>query len=172
MINEYLADPGHSSAHFNLENLVIPDVEGDFASLSGKFIYDPDHLDQCRIEAFIDVRSVTTGDALIDAQLKSVEFFHLAHYPQIKFISKSIEAFDKDVLKVYGDLTIKEITKEVVLNVERPDNTIKKKISLVASTLVNRVAFGLELSSILNVGEILVGDNIQITMDIKLTKKN
>ena len=169
MINVYTADTVKSSAHFNLKNIMIPDVQGDFTKLSGKFIYDPSNLDQSLIEAHIDVNTISTGDDFKDKKLKSAEFFDTEKYPEIKFISKKIEIHDEDVLKVSGDLTVKNITKEVVLNVERPEST-NKHLSLAASTIVNRGLFGLELSSILEVGEMLVGDDIHITMDITLHK--
>jgi polyisoprenoid-binding protein YceI len=170
MINEYVADPNHSTAQFNLKNLMIPDVSGEFATLSGNFIYDPQNLDKSLIEAFIDVNSVTTGDEHRDAQLKDKEFFNSEKFPTIKFISKHIEEYDSDVLKVCGYLTIKNITKEVILNVEKPESDFKH-MSLAASTLVNREEFGLDVGAILEVGEMLVGDNIQIIMDITLNKK-
>ena len=151
--------------------MVIPDVEGDFSSLSGSFIFDPDNLSACRIEAFIDVKSIDSGSDTRNDLLKAKEFFHVEKYPQIKFNSKKFEIYDEDVLKVTGDLTVKNITKEVVLNVERPDEEIKqKRISLAASTIVNRDEFKLDLGSVLEIGEALVGDNIQITMDIQLIK--
>lgn len=169
MINVYAADTSKSLAHFNLKNLMIPDVEGDFTNLSGKFIYDPQNLNQSRIEAHIDVSTISTGDELRDGHLKGPLFFDTQKYPEIKFISKKIEEYDADVLKVCGDLTVKNITKEVVLNVERPEAT-SKHLSLAASTVVNREEFGLELGSVLEVGELLLGDDIQITMDITLHK--
>lgn len=169
MINVYNADPTKSSAHFNLKNLMIPDVDGEFKSLSGKFIYDPENLANGLIEAIIDVNSVSTGDESRDSQLKDLGFFNADTYPTIKFYSKKIEEFDEDVLKVCGDLTIKNITKEVILNVEKPTSE-KKHLSLTATTLVNREEFRLEVGAILEVGEMLVGDNIQIIMDITLIK--
>lgn len=75
-------------------------------------------------------------------------------------------------LQVLGDLTIKDITKNIVLNVERPDSALPKNLSLVASTLINRNDFKLDLGFILEVGEILLSDTIQIIMDIKLIKEN
>lgn len=171
MINVYTADPIKSSAHFNLKNLMIPDVEGNFTNLSGKFIYDPENLSDGLIEAHIDAKTISTGDDLKDTKLRSAEFFNTDKYPEILFISKKIEVYDADVLKVCGDLTVKNITKEVVLNVERPESS-SKHLTLAASTVINREEFGLELGSVLEVGELLVGDDIQITMDITLHKSN
>lgn len=171
MINSYKANPDQSTAHFTLHNVLIPDVEGDFECLRGKFIYDPENLRNSLIEAYIDVKTISTGKESRDSQFKSAEFFNVTKYPTIEFHSKKFEEHDEDVLKVTGDLTVKNITKEVILNVERPANTNQKQMSIAASTIVNRDEFGLALGKILEVGEVLVGDNIQITMDIQLTKQ-
>lgn len=172
MINSYKANPDKSSAHFKLHNILIPDVEGDFECLRGRFIYDPEDLKSSVIEAYIDVTTISTGYASRDSQFKGEEFFNVKKYPTIVFHSKKFEIQNnEDVLKVSGNLTVKHITKEVVLNVERPDNTNKRQMSIAASTIINRDEFGLALGKILEVGEVLVGDNIQITMDIQLTKE-
>ena len=171
MIHEYKANPEKSTAHFKLNNTLIPDVEGDFECLRGKFIYDPEDLKSSVIEAYIDVKTISTGKDSRDSQLKGEDFFDVSHYPTIAFHSKKFEVFDNDVLKVSGDLTLKDITKEAVLNVEKPHNTNKRQMSIAASTIINRDEFGLALGKILEVGEVLVGDNIQITMDIQLTKE-
>lgn len=171
MIHQYKANPEKSTAHFKLHNTLIPDVEGDFECLRGKFIYDPEDLKSSVIEAYIDVKTISTGKEGRDNQFKGEEFFNVKRYPTIVFHSKKFEVHDNDVLKVLGNLTVKHITKEVVLNVERPDNTNKRQLSLAASTIIKRDEFGLALGKILEVGEVLVGDNIQITMDIQLTKQ-
>ncbi len=172
MINTFKADPKESCAHFNLKNMVIPDVEGYFSSLSGSFTFDPDNLSVCRIEAYIDVSSVDSGSDSRDELLKGEEFFNAQKYPLIEFHSKEFRIHDEDVLKVRGDLTVKDITKEVVLNVERPDGLKKKRISIAASTLVNRDEFKLDLGSVLEIGEALIGENIQMTMEIELIKQS
>lgn len=171
MLNSYKANPDKSSAHFTLHNMLIPDVEGDFECLRGKFIYDPENADKGLIEAYIDVKTISTGSPSRDKKLKGQEFFNATEYPTIEFHSRKFESFDEDVLKVTGDLTVKHITREVILNVEKPANTNKKQMSIAASTVINRDEFGLALGKILEVGEMLVGDNIQITMDIQLTKE-
>jgi polyisoprenoid-binding protein YceI len=171
MMNIYNADSNHSSAHFNLNNLIIPDIVGDFPHLSGKFIYDPDDLGKSFIEARIDVKSVTTGDIHRDDQLKGRNFFYADIYPDIVFVSKRIELLDEDVLKVSGNLTVKNITKEVILNVERPEKTQDKILNLAASTVINREDFKLELGPILEIGEALVANSIRITMKIELVKE-
>ncbi|MEA9357419.1 YceI family protein [Bacteriovorax sp. PP10] len=170
MIHSYKANPDKSTAHFKLHNILIPDVEGDFECLRGKFIYDPENLKSSVIEAYIDVKTISTGKESRDSQFKGEEFFNAKKYPTIVFHSLKFEIQD-DLLKVLGNLTVKHITKEVVLNVERPDNIHKRQMSLAASTIINRDEFGLALGRILEVGEVLVGDNIQITMDIQLTKE-
>lgn len=172
MIHSYKANPDKSTAHFKLHNTLIPDVEGDFECLRGKFIYDPKNLDKALIEAYIDVKTISTGKESRDSQFKGEDFFNVKKFPTIEFHSRKFEVQDEDVLKVTGDLTVKNITKEVVLNVERPEGHEARHMNLAASTIVNRDEFGLALGKILEVGEVLVGNNIQITMDIQLTKES
>jgi polyisoprenoid-binding protein YceI len=162
MIHSYQANPDKSTAHFKLHNTLIPDVEGDFECLRGKFVYDPENLDKSLIEAYIDVNTISTGKESRDAQFKAEDFFNVEQFPTIEFHSRKLELLDEDVLKVHGHLTVKNITKEVILNVERPMSTEKKQMSIMASTIINRDEFGLALGKILEVGEVLVGDNIQI----------
>jgi len=171
MINTYKADPNQSSAHFILKNFVIPDIEGDFECLSGKFIYDPGNLSHAKIEASIAVKTMHTGNEVRDSQLKGKEFFNIKKYPFIKFVSKDFSIQDADVLKVRGDLTVKGITREIILNVERPADTKEPELNLAASTIINREEFKLDLGDILEIGEPLIGENIQMTMNIQLIKE-
>lgn len=172
MINTFKANPKESSAHFNLKNMVIPDVKGHFSSVSGTFSYDPEKIENGLIEACIDVKTVDTGSELTNEKLKSAEFFDVKKYPLIKFLSNKIEIYDEEMLKVTGNLTVKDVTKEVILNVEKPDELGSKKLNVVASTLINREEFNLDLGNVLEVTEMLMGDNIQIIMDIELIKQN
>ncbi len=170
MINVYKAIPDQSNAHFTLENSIIPDISGEFSCLSGTFTYDADHLDKSSIEAFIDVKTIDTGNTLRDEGLKSENVFNVKKFPTIKFISKSFRDTEKGILEVVGNLTVKNITKEAILLVEKPESD-KKEITITANTVINREKFKLELGSILDIGEIIVGDEIQFDMDIQLIKQ-
>ncbi|MBC7711893.1 MAG: YceI family protein [Rhizobacter sp.] len=172
MISEYKANPDQSSAHFLLKNSLIPDIKGEFSCLSGSFTFDSDHLEKSHIEAYIDVKTIDTGDSTRDNYFKSEDFFNIKKFPTIKFISQEFKDNGQGLLEVTGDLTVKNITKKALLKVEKPDNTEKTKIGITASTFINREKFKLELGSILEAGEVLIGDDIQFEMDIQLIKQS
>lgn len=171
MINVYKANPDQSNAYFQLKNSIIPDITGEFSCLSGSFTFDSDHLEKSRIEAYIDVKTINTGDSTRDTYFKSEDFFNIQKHPTIKFISSEFKDDGNGTLIVSGELTVKGITKKAVLEVEKPDDTNQKKLGLSASTVINRDKFKLELGSIMEVGEALIGDDIQFDMNIQLIKQ-
>jgi len=112
MLNTYLIDPSHSTASFSIKHMMIAKVRGGFEKLSGKLEYDPQDLSKAKVEANIDISSISTRDTKRDEQLKSADFFDALKYPTITFTSKKFKK-DGDELKITGDLTIHGVTKKV-----------------------------------------------------------
>ena len=115
---EYQIDPVHSSAHFSVRHLMISNVRGEFAKVTGTVIYDPKNLKASSVEATIDATSINTHEPKRDDHLKSPDFFDVAKFPTLTFKSKRVEKAGKGKLRVRGDLTIRGVTREVVLEVE------------------------------------------------------
>ena len=113
-------DPLHSGAHFSVRHMMISTVRGEFTGVTGSVTYDPKDPARDSVEATIDCATVNTGVAKRDAQLKTADFFDIAHDPTMKFKSKRVEKAGDGKLKVTGDLTINATTQEVVLDVDGP----------------------------------------------------
>lgn len=163
-------DPNHTSAQFSVRHLGVSTVRGAFTKVSGTVQYDPSNLSKTSIQASIDASSVDTRVEMRDNDLRSPNFFDVAKYPTITFQSRKVEAAGPGKLKVTGDLTIHGVTKEAVLDVDGPSAPMKdpwgnQRIGASATTKVNRLDFGVAGA------KGVVGDDINITLDIEMTKK-
>lgn len=172
---EYQIDPVHSSAHFSVRHLMVSNVRGEFAKVTGKVVYDPKNLKASSVEATIDTTSINTHEPKRDDHLKSPDFFDVAKFPTLTFKSKRVEKGGKGKLRVTGDLTIRGVTREVVLDVEGPMPEVKMgpnlKSGASASTTVNRKDFGLVWNRALESGGVVVGDEVKITLEIEMGRK-
>src|SRR5580698_5529799 len=168
-------DPLHSAAHFSVRHLMISTVRGDFAGVTGSVTYDPKDVARDTVEATIDCSTVNTGVAKRDAQLKTADFFDVAHYPTMKFKSRRVEKAGDGKLKVTGDLTINATTQEVVLDVDGPTASIRdphgnEKVGLEASTQISRKKFGITWNEAMEAGGVAVADEVSISLDLELIK--
>ncbi len=162
-------DPNHTASQFAVRHLGISTVRGQFNKTNGTVIYDPKDPSKTVIAVTIDAASVDTRIEARDRDLRSPNFFEVEKYPTITFKSKRVEAAGPGKLKVTGDLTIKGVSKEVVLDVEGPTDPIKDPrgnlhMGAAATTRINRKDFGV------NGNPTAVGDDIQITLDVELVK--
>ncbi len=168
-------DPAHSAAHFSVRHLGISNVRGDFTKISGAVQLDDQDITKSTVEVTIDAASVDTRVADRDKDLRSERFFDVANYPTLTFKSKKIEQVGEGKLKVAGDLTIRGVTKEVVLEVEGPTAPIKDpwgnlRTAVTGSTKINRQDFGVKWNAKLDNGGVVVGDEVTITFDVELVK--
>lgn len=171
----YQLDPAHSSITFSVKHMMIAKVHGAFEKVSGTLSYDAASPDRSKAEAVIDAASITTHQEQRDEHLRSADFFDVAKYPQLTFQSKTVSSNGNE-LRVTGDLTIKGIAKEIVLKAELPSAELKDpfgnvKIGLSASTKVNRKDFGLSWNAALEAGGVLVGDDVNIQLDLQFAKQ-
>ncbi|HXG18625.1 MAG TPA: YceI family protein [Methylomirabilota bacterium] len=169
-------DPAHTSAQFAIRHLMVSTVRGEFSKVTGTVALNEQDPTQSTVEATIDAASLNTRIAKRDEHLKSPDFFDVAQYPTITFKSKKIEAAGDGKFKITGDLTMHGVTKEVVLNVEgtpKPitDPTGKLRIGGGATTRINRKDFGINYNRVLETGGVVVGDEVDITIDVELTQK-
>jgi polyisoprenoid-binding protein YceI len=122
------------------------------------------------------VSSLHTRDEQRDGHLKSAEFFDLAQYPDIKFVSKSVQPDGHDEYLVKGDMTIHGVTKEVALHVEGPTPEVKDpwgnlKAGAAATAKINRKDFGLGWNAPLETGGVVVGEEVKINLEVELTRR-
>jgi polyisoprenoid-binding protein YceI len=171
----YKIDPVHSTAGFKIRHLMVANVRGEFPGLSGIITFDPASPANSRVEADIDVKTITTRDDQRDTHLKSPDFFDVEKFPTMRFVSRKVVPNGNGESKVIGDLTIHGVTKEVTLDVEGPSPEVKDpwgntKSGIAASTKIKRSDFGLTWNAALETGGVLVGDDVQIHIEAELAK--
>jgi polyisoprenoid-binding protein YceI len=169
-------DPAHTGVHFKVRHLMVSSVRGDFEKVSGKIVYDETDVTKSTADIVIDAASVNSRVAKRDADLRSANFLDVANHPTITFKSKRVEKTGDGTLKVTGDLTIRGATKPVVLDVEGPTPAIKDpggnlRVGGLVTTKINRKDFGLTWNKPLEAGGVLVGDEVDITIDVEIYRK-
>jgi polyisoprenoid-binding protein YceI len=168
-------DPNHSGAHFSVRHMMISTVRGELTGVNGSVTYDPKDPTRDSVDATIDCTTVSTGVAKRDAQLKTADFFDVAHYPVMKFKSRRVEAAGEGKLKITGDLTINAVTQEVILDVDGPSAAIhdprgNERIGLSASTQISRKKFNIIWNEVMESGGVAVADEVSISLDLELIK--
>jgi len=168
-------DPAHSVADFKVKHMMISNVRGRFAKVSGSLTRDEADPANSRVEASIDASSLETHDGQRDAHLKSADFFEVEKFPTLAFKSTRIGHVRDGELAVEGDLTIRGVTRPVVFSVEGPTPPAKDpwgntRIGVSATTKINRKDFGLTWNAALETGGVLVGDEGSITLDVQFVR--
>jgi len=168
-------DPQHSSAQFAVRHLGLSTVRGAFSKLSGTVLLDED-ISKSSVEVTIDVNTVDTREPDRDKDLRSDHFFDVAHFPTMTFKSKKVEQVAPGKLRVTGDLTIHGTTKEVVLDVDGLTDPVKdpwgnQRVAATATTKINRQDYGVKWNAKLDNGGVVVGDDVNITIDVELIQK-
>jgi polyisoprenoid-binding protein YceI len=168
-------DPAHTHSAFTIRHLVITNVRGEFGKTTGAVMLDEKDITKSSVEATIDVSTIDTRVADRDADLKSANFFDAAKYPTMTFKSTKVQQAGKGKLKVTGNLTIKDVTRPVVLEVDGPTAEIKgpmgeSRRGIAARTTINRRDFGLNWSKAVEAGPV-VGDQVKIEIEGELIKE-
>ncbi|ABB33658.1 YceI family protein [Geobacter metallireducens RCH3] len=169
-------DPDHSNVGFKVRHLMVSNVKGNFDKHSGTVEINDKDITKSKVNVSIDTASINTNVQKRDEHLRSADFFDVAKYPTMTFVSKKVAKNGKDKLKVTGDLTLHGVTKQVVLNVEGPTKESKDpwgniRKGATAATKINRKDFGLVWNAALETGGVAVGDEIAITLEIEMIKK-
>jgi polyisoprenoid-binding protein YceI len=170
-------DPAHSSANFAVRHLVISTVRGTMGTVTGTVTLDENDVTKSSVTATIDAKGIDTREAKRDEHLRGPDFLDVAKYPTITFKSKQITKVSDTQYKVTGDLTLHGITKEVTLAVEGSPKPLKDpfgntKLGGTATTKLNRQDFGIAWSKSLDGGGLVVGDDIDVTVDVELIRKD
>jgi polyisoprenoid-binding protein YceI len=172
--NVWKIDPMHSDAHFSVRHLMISNVDGDLGHITGTINYDGKDLKKANVEASIDVNTINTREEKRDGHLKSADFFDSAKFPSITFKSTKIEPSSADKFKMTGELTIHGVSKEVVLDGEITkaikDMQGNPRMGATATAKLNRKDFGLKFDKKLDDGNAIVGDDVNVKLDLELTQ--
>ncbi len=171
-VGKWTIDPVHSNVEFSVRHMMVSKVRGRFNTFSGDVNVNED-ITKSHVDASIDISSIDTRDQNRDAHLKSADFFDIENYPTATFTSTEITK-SGDNYAVKGDLTIKNTTKNITLDVEfngaGPDPYGGIRSGLTATTKISRKEFGLTWNAMLETGGAVVGDEVTIHLEIELTK--
>jgi polyisoprenoid-binding protein YceI len=168
-------DPDHSNIGFKVRHLMISNVKGNFEKLTGVVDINEKDVTKSKVDVSIDTASINTNVQKRDEHLRSADFFDVAKFPTMTFVSKKVAKAGKNKLKVTGDLTLHGITKQVVLDVEGPTAESKDpwgniRRGAVATTKINRTDFGLVWNKALETGGVVVGEEVTITLEVEMIK--
>ena len=169
-------DPAHSQAEFKVKHMMISNVKGSFNGLTGTLTEHLTDKTLSSIDASIDVNTISTGDAQRDAHLKSADFFDAAQFGTMTFKSSKVQPNGDGGYNVTGDLTTHGQTRQQVFVVDGPSAPGKDpwgntRIGLSATTKINRKDYGLSWNAALETGGILVGDDVNITIEAQFIKQ-
>ena len=168
-------DTAHTNAEFAVRHLMISTVKGRFADVQGVVHVDETDFAKSSVEVTIAAASLDTREPQRDAHLRSADFFDVENFPQLTFRSKRIEG-KGDRFKIVGDLTIRDITREVALDVTSEGRTKDpwggERAGFTATTKIKRTDFALLWNQLLETGGVVVGEEVKISIDAELLKQN
>ncbi len=168
-------DPVHSEIAFSVRHLMVATVRGRFNRFQGVIEFDPAHPESGRVEVTIDAASIDTRNEQRDNHLRSPDFLDVEKYPTITFVSKRIEPLGDNRFRVVGDLTLRGVTREVALEAEflgvSKDPWGGERAGFSARAKLNRHDFGASWNVALETGGWLVGDTLDVTLDIEAVRK-
>jgi polyisoprenoid-binding protein YceI len=167
-------DPAHSVLEFAVRHMMLTTVKGRFLDFGGTIAFDAHDIERSRVEVTIQTSSIATGIGDRDAHLRNADFFDVEHHPTAIFRSTRVESRGGDRFSVHGDLTIMDVTREVVLDVVfQGTGTIPgghEVVAFSATTSFNRSAFGLTWNVALENSGVLVSDEVRLSLDIQAAK--
>jgi len=169
LVGTWTIDPTHSDVSFSVRHMMVSKVRGRFSNFSGTIVTDADPL-ASSVTAEIDLNSIDTNNEQRDNHIRSADFFDVEQFPSMTYRSTSI-AIDKDGFLVQGDLTLKGVTKNVPLTLElngfTPDPYGGQRAGFSATAEINRSEFGVDIQLPMDGGGVVVGDKIQISLEIE-----
>ncbi len=170
----YTIDPTHSRIGFQARHAMVTTVRGHFEDFEGTFTLDEANPSASTAQLTIQAVSVTTSQQQRDEHLRSSEFFDPATYPTLSFTSTSIEKTGDDEYAVTGDLTIKDVTKPVTLDLTfsggAKDPFGNNRVGFEGTAAINRKEWGLVWNAALETGGVLVSEKVKLDFDVSLIK--
>lgn len=171
----YKIDEAHSAVTFKVAHMAISKVNGRFDKFSGTIDYTPGDQKTWKTEAVIEAASINTGVEARDKHLRGPDFFDVEKFPALTFKSVKVTGYKNMKGKLHGELTLHGVTRPVVLDVEGmgpvKDPWGKERVAATAKTTINRKDFGLGWNQVLETGGLLVGEKIEITLEIEAVKE-
>ena len=167
-------DPAHSSAAFEVKHMMLSTVRGQFHEFVGTLEAAPDDPSNSRAWGTAQVASFDTGNPERDAHLRSPEFFDAERFPEIRYESTRVEHIEGGTYRVAGDLTIKGITREVEVKATVEGAGVdpwgNERVGVTVRGTIDRTELGLGWQQRLPTGGLLVGEEVQILLDISAVR--
>ena len=172
---KWVIDPMHSEIRFKIKHLMISNVTGSFNSFEGKAETDGDDFIKGTLSFDADISSIDTGNKQRDGHLKAADFFDGEKYPKLSFVSTKQESNNTGSFDLYGDLTIKDVTKNIKLNAEKggvaKDMYGQTKAGFTVTGNINRKDFNLSWGGLTEAGGVVLGDDVKIDCEVQLTEQ-
>lgn len=173
-VGTYTIDPAHSEVGFVVRHMGFSKVRGRFERFEGTIQGDPEDLESLETHVEIDAKAITTDEQKRDEHLRSNDFLDIANNPNIVFESRRVANVDGQKFTLVGDLSIRGVTKQVELKAtflgEGKDPWGGTRVGFEATTTVNRKDFGVNWNAALEAGGFLVGDNVEIHLDVQAVR--
>jgi polyisoprenoid-binding protein YceI len=171
----WILDPTHSEVEFKVKHMMISTVSGKFTQFEAAVQTEEEDFTTAKVGFTIDVNSITTGNEQRDGHLKAADFFETDKFPQIRFTATKYENVDNDgSYEVYGDLTIRDVTKQVKLDAEFggviKDPWGNTRAGITVSGKINRKEFGLQFHAVTEAGNIVLSDDVRIHVGLEFIK--
>jgi polyisoprenoid-binding protein YceI len=167
----YSIDNAHSDISFSVRHMMFAKVRGHFTKWSANLAFDPVKPASSSVEVSIEAASIDTREPQRDGHLRSGDFLDAENFPKITFKSRKVESPASGHYTVTGDLAIRGVTREVVLDVEESgrgkDPWGNDRVAFLAKTTINRPDFGLKWNQALEAGGVLVGEKVEIEIDVQ-----
>ncbi|PYP18047.1 MAG: polyisoprenoid-binding protein [Gemmatimonadetes bacterium] len=166
--NRWSADPAHSAVAFRVRHLGITWVNGSFGEWTADLNFDPAHAEAASVTAKIQSATITTGNDRRDTDLRQ-NYLAVDSFPEIRFVSKRVEKVAPDKLRISGDLTLRGVTRPVVLDADIGGviaSPMGRRAAFSATTTIKRQDYGITLNRFME-GAQIVGDDVRITIDIE-----
>ncbi|MEO7444425.1 MAG: YceI family protein [Ferruginibacter sp.] len=172
---KWVIDPAHSEVSFKVRHMMISNVKGEFKTFSADITTRDDDFSKADVKVTVDAASIATGNTDRDVHVKAPDFFDVEKYPEIMFKGKKLEPVDGDgSFEIYGELTIKGITKEVKLDVEfggiQKDPWGNEKAGFSVNGKIDRTEWDLKWNAALETGGVLVSDTVNINCEVQLMR--
>jgi len=175
MGHSYEIDANHSQVGFKIRHMAVATVRGKFHDVKASIVLDPNDVSTLTTEAVISVASIDTENENRDNDLRSDGFFDVAQFPELKFASTGVSDVAEDgSFKLAGLLTIRDVTKEVVLDAEMSGPIVHRgseRLGFVAETTIDRFDYGLKWNALTEAGGLVAGRDVDIIIEIEARRK-
>ena len=172
---KWLLDPAHSELTFKIKHLMISNVSGAFKNFSAKATTEGTDFSKANINLTAEMNSISTNNEQRDAHLRNSDFFEVEKFPQLKFTSTRIEQTDDESFTLYGNLTMKDVTKPVKLTMEfngiMKDPYGQEKAGFLISGKIKRSDWGINLNVALETGGLMLGEEVRIQSEVQFIRQ-